>query len=160
MTVPSGNMLDQANKQAPTQTFVWLLEINNSLLSAPIRITDNNENVVYNAHTFVPFGFIGLKPDELENQSSRVVLSVDNVDQSFITALSDIPEDVETTVSLIEVVAEDPNNNVNGPYDMILEDTDFDENVVNLTCIFKTSFEDSYPAHDFNPGDDAGLFNS
>ena len=56
-----------------------LLEITHSALTVPIRVVNDNQDLVSNGDTFIALGFDIVLPDETDRQLPRATIEVDNV---------------------------------------------------------------------------------
>ncbi|MEY2632169.1 MAG: hypothetical protein RIR00_823 [Pseudomonadota bacterium] len=63
---------------------LMLLEIDHPALSQPVRVVNDNLDIVSNGHTFLACGFRLVLPSDFENQLPKAELAVDNVGRELM----------------------------------------------------------------------------
>ena len=96
------------------EAWLILLEIDHATLAQPIRVVNNNEDIISNGQTFLAYPFEIVLANDDGEKLPQVSLSIDNVDQTIIRAirgmgtpptvdimliLSDFPDSVEIQIS-------------------------------------------------------------
>ncbi|NYT38866.1 DUF1833 domain-containing protein [Allopusillimonas soli] len=61
------------------EPLLQLIEITHPDLAEPARFVNDNENIVVEGHTFFATAFTLIKPDDVDQQTPKAQLSVDNV---------------------------------------------------------------------------------
>ncbi len=87
---------------------VTLLEITHPQLAVPIRIVDDNSDLVSNGETFQAFGFDVVLPDDVANQLPRARLAVDNVGRELTQWIDTSRGGKGAQVRVMEVLRSDP----------------------------------------------------
>lgn len=85
-----------------------LLEITHPDLSAPIRVVQDTENIVSNGELFVAFDFRIDLPDDMEKQTPRASLGMDNVGRELTQWLEASDGGEGAQVRVMQVMRDDP----------------------------------------------------
>lgn len=136
MPLPT-NLIQEKNKVATASAWVILLKI--SLDGSEIRLTNNNEDIVYNSLTYTkfPFEFLGVSQD-LTGSIPTLDLRVSNVTRDLIPYLKTYSGLIGYTVTIIFFNTAYPNEDYSDlTYNFLITNTSFDEQNV----IFKLSIE-------------------
>lgn len=86
-----------------------LLEINHVDLTTPIRVVNDNQDLVHNGNTFTAMAFRATLPDDLEQGNPRATLAVDNVGRELVGWLELSGGGRGATVRMIQVLRSAPN---------------------------------------------------
>lgn len=78
------------NAQQTDEVFVVLLTLSHPTLAQPIRVCNNNENVVSRGNTFIAVAFDIELPGEDDSRPGLATLRIDNVDRAVLLALRQI----------------------------------------------------------------------
>jgi phage-related protein len=93
----SSAAITEKNKLSTSGVWIVLLEINTDAVASPIRVTSNNENTVWNSHTYVPFPF---EFDEISEgtvgETSSVNLKIANASRAIELYLQEYDTYVKT----------------------------------------------------------------
>lgn len=95
------------------EVWVTLLVIEHADLAEPIRLCNNNEDVISNGETFIAWGFPPILPTEAEGELPAIEMTLDNVGRELTTALRAITSPI--TVTEYVVRASDPDEIEAGP---------------------------------------------
>ena len=154
--------------QETEELFVLLLEIENEDdPSDPIRVALDSENLAsrltvsgiptYAAQVTFVGGFFAIElPEEAGDNISNVRISIDNVDQSIVTAVRNANR--PPSVKMWVVLKSNPNDVEVGPYYMVLESAEYDANFVTGELAFDDVTNRRYPKDEFTPRTVPGLF--
>lgn len=84
------------------------LEITHSALSEPIRVVNDNQDLVSNGNTFTALAFRALLPDDMEGQLPRAQLAVDNVGKELVQWLELSNGGEGAQVKMMQIRRSDP----------------------------------------------------
>lgn len=85
-----------------------LLEISNPALAQPIRVVNDNQDLVSNGSTFVAFGFDVTLPDDAQGQLPRARLALDNAGEDLTSWLDLSRGGKDTSVRFMQVLRSAP----------------------------------------------------
>lgn len=154
MTV-SDEFREAAFAQETDAAPLFLLQIDDDSLSEPIRVVNNQTDIVSNGETYVGLAFeIGL-PSETDDQS-RVTIRIDNVDRVIVDSLRAVTGRPVFTLSV--VLADTPDLVEAGPYEMTLSEADYDAGQVTGVLVFDDILAEPFPGDSFIPSTHAGMF--
>lgn len=85
-----------------------LLEISHPGLTEPIRVVNDNDNIISNGHTFVACGFRCYLPDDMDNKMPTAQLAVDNVGREMMYWIESSGGGAGTTVRFIQLMRSRP----------------------------------------------------
>ncbi|MEK6592601.1 MAG: DUF1833 family protein [Pseudomonadota bacterium] len=86
-----------------------LLEINHVDLATPIRVVNDNLDLVSNGNTYTAMAFRALMPDDLDQSQPRAALAIDNVGKELTTWLESSGGGEGATVTMRQVLRSAPN---------------------------------------------------
>jgi hypothetical protein len=138
------------------EVFLMCLTIDGPGLAAPIRLVDDQQDLVRTAGTFQAFPFQIAMPQESEDQLPQVQLVVDNVDRQIVQAIRALTS--PPTVTLEVVLASSPNTLEAGPFAMTLRHSDYDATAVSGTLGYEDMLNEPFPKDSFTPTNSPGLF--
>lgn len=132
-----------------------LLKIDHASFSAPIRVVNNNENVVSNGETFLKYPFRITLPNKLDNAPPTARLEIDNVSREIGQAirLADSPPTVEISV----IRREDPDTLEIALQPMSLQNASVDALVVSGDLVYENLSQEPFPAITYSPAEYPGL---
>ena len=133
-----------------------ILELDHADLSSPIRVVNNDVDIVSNGDTYSAFPFQVTLPDEREDRPPTVRLVIGNVDLQIVTALLSITS--APTVDLSVVTSNDYDTLEVGPLSFNLKDVSYDSIVVEGNLVFEPILDEPFPANRFIPSSFPGLF--
>jgi hypothetical protein len=143
--------------QETGEVFLLLLTIAHPQLAEPIRVVNNNEDVVSGGVTFQRFPFELALPPETEEAPPTVSLRIANADRQIVQAVRALAGDA-MTVDVSVVLASSPDTIEAGPYRFTLRDVSYDAAIVEGTLRFEDVLNEPYPADSFTPARFPGLF--
>src|SRR4051794_10843563 len=85
-----------------------LLEITNPALPAPIRVVDDNQDLVSNGHNYVAFGFEFQLPDEVATQVPRATLALNNAGEELTSWIDASRGGRNSSVRVMQVLRSAP----------------------------------------------------
>ena len=142
--------------QETDEVFLVLLAISGIGLATPLRFVNNSADLVSRGNTYLAYPFRISLPDEREDSPAQVSLSIDNIDQSIVTAVRLLTQ--PPTIRLEVVLASSPDTLEAGPFDFALRGVEYDAMLVRGTLAFEDFLSESYTADSFDPTRFAGLF--
>ncbi len=87
---------------------VYLLEITHSALAQPVRVVNDNQDLVSNGNTYTAIAFRISLPDDLAGQIPRARLSIDNVGRELTQWLDASSGGRGAQVRLMQVMRDTP----------------------------------------------------
>lgn len=133
-----------------------LLTLTHPSFVAPIRVTDNGEDLVAGEHTYQQFPFQIDLPSDSENTPS-VRLSIDGIDRRIIQAIRETDGE-PISVELSVVLAATPEVIESGPYLFKLRNVTFDASTVQGELRYEDIMNEPFPADSFSPSRFPGCF--
>lgn len=152
----SNTLTAAVNAQETGEVFLVLLTLDHADLAAPIRVVDNNEDIVSGGDTYVAFPFELTLPSDVEGRVPSARLVVDNVDRQIVQAVRSVSSAVDVTIEVI--LASDPDTIEAGPFTAKLRNIDYDAAQVSGDLVFEEVLSQPYPGQSFNPATTPGLF--
>jgi hypothetical protein len=86
----------------------YLLEITHAQLAQPIRVTNDNDDIVSNGDTYIACAFRIQFPDDIANTMPRVPIAVDNVGREMTQWLEGSDGGRGATVRIMQVMRDTP----------------------------------------------------
>jgi hypothetical protein len=88
---------------------VTLLEITHSLLVTPVRVVNDNQDIVSSGVTFTAFGFSLTLPDDISQQIPRARITLDNVGRELTQWIDASQGGRGAQVRVMQVMRNTPN---------------------------------------------------
>ena len=104
----SENARKEINKVNQDNLPIFLLEIDNYDLPAPVRVVNDRSDIVFETNTYTALGFNITLPDDLQKGLPSAQLSIDNVGKELVSWLETSNGGPGTTVRIIQVLRSDP----------------------------------------------------
>lgn len=98
------SMASISNPEPP----LLLLEITHTDLSTPVRVVNDNKDLVSNGSLFIGLAFRATPPDDLSQGSPRAILSIDNVGRELTQWIESSGGGENTQVRMMQVMRSDP----------------------------------------------------
>lgn len=133
-----------------------LLTLTHPSFVAPIRVTDNGEDLVAGGQTYQQFPFQIDLPGDSEN-TPAVRLSIDGIDRRIIQAIRETDGE-PISVELSVVLAATPEVIESGPYLFKLRNVTFDASTVQGELRYEDIMNEPFPADSFSPSRFPGCF--
>lgn len=134
-----------------------LLEIDNDAWANPIRVCNDNQDLVHNGNTFVSYSYDVVLPDDKDKQLPRAKLVIDNAGEDLTGPLDASRGGVGTTVRFIEVLRSNPNN-IEWEATMDLTNVTVQWTQVSGQLGYENLLDRPAVALDFRPNTAPGLF--
>lgn len=130
----SNAALASMNAQASSDVWLVLLTLSHATLATPIRLANNNEDVVSRGNTFIAFPFEVELPGEDPDQPPKAMLRIDNVDRRVVQTIRSIV--APPTVTLEVILASAPDNVEVSFTNMTLRNAQYDASTVSGELTF------------------------
>lgn len=95
------------NAHATSDVWLVLLTLSHATLATPIRLVNNNENIVSRGNTYLAFPFEVELPGEDPDQPPKASLRIDNVDRRVVQTLRSLSAPPTVTLEVILASAPD-----------------------------------------------------
>lgn len=155
MSVTSAAAKRQAILANASDPFIWLVTIDHSSLGSPIRICNNNVDIVSNGNTFIGFPF-SIQPPTDSEQASSASLTISNVSRKITRAIENMDTSPVLTLSL--VLASTPNTIEVNFAGFTFTDVSWDANSIRATISQAVYWQEPYPRKRVTPRKFPGLF--
>ncbi len=142
--------------QETSEAWLILLAISHADMTT-IRVTSDGVDTVSNGDTYIAFPFEIMMPSEQSDQMAKVVLRIDNIDQTIIAEIRALTN--EPTVSMSVVMASDPDTIEAGPFEFSLKGASYNQFTIEGNLSFEDILNEAFPADSFTPGNFPGIFN-
>ena len=96
------------NATSAEESPLILLEIDHSTFEQPIRVVNDNQDLISNGNTFVAMAFRCTLPDDREGQMPSARISLDNVGAELVAPLENSNGGEGATVRIMEVLRSNP----------------------------------------------------
>ena len=134
----SNTALGSMNAQATSEVWLVLLTISHATLPTPIRLVNNNEDVVSRGNTFIAFPFEIELPGEDPDQPPKAMLRIDNVDRRVVQTIRSIT--APPTVTLEVILASAPDTVEVSFTNMTLRNAQYDATTVSGELTFDSIY--------------------
>jgi hypothetical protein len=142
--------------QETGEAVFFLVEIDHPDFVQPIRLVNNNENVISGGETYFAFPFDVSIPSEKSDELPSTQIRICNVDRQMIAALRALT--TEPTVTLSVVLGSTPNTVEVGPFAFKLSNYSFDALSISGALGYEDILNEPFPSGAFNPAEWPGLF--
>lgn len=139
-----------------SEAVLYLITLEHEDWPDPIRLVDNNEDLVVNGETFIGWPMSVRLPDELDDQDRSISIQVSAVKRDILQELRKLSSPPRAFLELI--LSGDPDTTRVGPFAMDLDDIGFDSMSISGDLIFADLVNDTYPKQTFTPQNSPGLF--
>lgn len=126
-----------------------LLTISHADLAQPIRLVNNNEDVVSNGNTYTAFNFAVSMPPEDPEKEPSITLTVGNVDRAITDALMSISSPANVKVET--VLSSDPDTVEILKENLILRVASYNALEVTATIMSDDILAQAFPKHQYTP---------
>lgn len=127
MTVSAAGAAAMAAEQTGEE-FVTLVTIDHEDLASPIRVCDQEPDLVSRGNTFVAFPFQIVLPEDRDDELPRSSIQVDCVDRTILAAIRALTSAPTVTVEC--VLRSQPDTLEYGPFEMTLRPIRYDMLVI------------------------------
>ncbi len=143
--------------QETGECLLYLIEFDHADWGAPVRVVNNNEDVVSGGDTYSAYPVKMTLPSEdagrPQVQTKLVIGNVDRQVVSLFRALSTMP-----TCAVSIALGSTPSTIEYGPASFLVTDYSYTKHTVEMSLSFENILNEPIPADTFNPADYAGLF--
>jgi len=136
---------------------ILLLEITHPDLTTPVRVVNDNVDVVSNLNTFIGMAFRALPPDDLSQGSPRATLAIDNVGRDLTQWIESSAGADGSIVRMMQIMRSAPDI-IEWEVTMELTDIVMDQNQVKGTLHFKNLIDTPGITIFYRPENTPGLF--
>lgn len=155
--MPLSSTYKEALNDIGGQSPLLLLEITHPDLAAPVRIVNDNQDLVSNGNTFLACAFRAALPDDISQGQPRATLAIDNVGSVLTQWIESSGGGEGAQVRMMQALRSDPDTL---EIDITLGITDIKMNAVEVTGTL--SYDDllNMPgiAMQFRPENTPGLY--
>ncbi len=100
----STKLKETVNSVSASEAPLTLLEIDHADLSTPIRVVNDNQDLVHLTNTFTAMAFRITLPDDLEQGAPRAQIAIDNIGKELVSWLETSAGGQGATVRIIQVL--------------------------------------------------------
>lgn len=97
------------NKLNADEVMLVILEINHSFLSEPVRVVNDNRDVVSNGENYIAMPFMFKRQDDVQGELPKVILTMNNVGRSLVKWIDASGGAKGATVSAMIIRRSSPN---------------------------------------------------
>lgn len=151
-------MMRAINSPRTGEVIATLLRIYHNSLTDPIRVTNDNQQIVSRGQTYLAFPFMLAVGSDNDESPPRPTLRISNVDRQIVQALRRATQNIEIEVEL--VLASQPDVVEDGPYRFILRDASYDAMFVEGTLVLDDLMNEGFPGDQIGPALFPGVFTS
>jgi len=144
------------NAQETSEVFLVLLEITHADLVVPIRLVNNDVDIIHNSDTYLAFPFRINLPDQAESSAPRAAIEIDNVDRTIVQAISGLTTPADVSIKV--VLASSPDTIEVEYVDFKMSGVSYDALVVRADLSLEEFMIEPYPGETFDPGRFPSLF--
>lgn len=148
--------MQAGNAQETGEVYLVLLKISHEGLAEAIRVVNNNVAITSNGETYLPYAFRYDPPDDTATGMENGMLTIDNVDRSFIAVIRAI--DSPPTVEVSVILASDPDNIQVGPLEFSFSGVTYNAKSISGALVYDDMLSYEFPQGKFRPMDFPGLF--
>jgi hypothetical protein len=133
-----------------------LVEITHPLRQ-PLRWTQNNEPILSNGNIYIQKDFRATLVDQRPEEINNGILTVSNIDRSFLAYLSELPDGVDPVITLSIILATQPDSpQISVSY--TCNRWNWNRRVVNAALDIKFPYLENIPSARFTADKFPGLF--
>lgn len=139
-----------------TDAAFWvLLQLSHVTLTTPLRFCSNNEVVTRLGVDWHPAFFDVTLPSEEADRTSRVALTIENIDRTILDSLLSL----ESPLSVAMYIATSADETLMvGPFEFVWRETQYDARAISATLEGEDFLNMRYPKDEFTPSKFPGLF--
>jgi hypothetical protein len=146
----------QSQKEHGDDPFLLLLTI--EIPGEPIYIVNNTENITSRGNEYIGCPFSIVLPDINDKEFSETSISIDNVDPRIWQGIRLLDEAPEITLELI--LASLPDEIVFSAVGLKLREASANPSAIVGKLLPDTVWQMGFPAHDFDPSQNQGMFST
>lgn len=146
----------EAQKEHGTVPFLVLLTIVTMPEAANINIVNNTEDIVSRGVTFIGCPFSLALPDSTDHTVESAEITVDNVDTRIWQGVRSLLRPIEIILEVI--MADTPDQVLISTTGLVLREASANDKTISGKLVVDTVWQMGYPAHDFDPSQNPGMF--
>jgi hypothetical protein len=150
--------LRESQKEHGLDPFLVLLTIEVDAPGEWIRVVNNTENIISRGETFIGCPFQIALPDINDYTSSDATLTIDNVDPRIWQGVRMLTSAPRTILEVI--LASDPDDVMLRTEGLHLREAQATSQSITGKLVPDTIWQAGFPAHDFDPSQNPGMFTS
>ena len=155
----SSLMHTMVRAQQTKEVFVALITIAHpSLISGPIRLVQDLQNLTSNGNLYTMFPFRLILPEDSDQGVPQVMLNIDNVSQEIYATIKALPPQSPPTISIDLVVQSQPDIVEFSLPNLTLREVSADLLVIEGTLRGDEEDLNEFPQDAFTPQNTPGLF--
>lgn len=143
------------NAQETGEVWLVLITLSHADLGTPIRVVNNNEDIISRGQTYKAFPFEFVLPNTDGDSPSKATLRIDNIDRQIVTTLRTLSSGPSITMEVI--MASAPNTVEISLAGMKLANATYDINIVDGEIIAEPLFNEPITAQ-MTPSRFPGMF--
>ena len=147
---------------APTTGEFWLalMTMEHSSFTSPIRLVANNEDVTSNGNVYTAAGLNTTLPDETPDGLPEVDVTFEDIDQTIVQQLRDIPAHTtdRPTMTLSVVLRSDPDSVQLGPWELEMLTFQLSRDSIQARVGIINVGREPFPGLTFEPASFPGIF--
>lgn len=125
----------------------------------PYRLVTNTEPIQRAIGEYMPFAFALNLPPEQDDQVPQLQITIDNVDNSILKGIRNLPPGERVNVAMEVILASAPDDPEIGPIDFKILTIDFDQSQITGTLGLDDDFlNTTFPADQYTPINSPGVF--
>ncbi len=148
----------EAQKEHGQDPFLVLLTIEVDAPGEWVRVVNNTENIVSRGETFIGCPFQIALPDINDYTSSDATLTIDNVDPRIWQGVRMLTAAPNTILEVI--LASEPDDVMLRTEGLRLREAQATSQSITGKLVPDTIWQTGFPAHDFDPSQNPGMFTS
>mgnify|MGYP005858877695 CR=1 FL=1 len=144
--------------ESTSSVFCILIELDHPTFADPIRLVNNNEDLVYGGETYIAYPFRLDPPDEKQDQISNAKITIDNIDRGILAVLRE--EADPFTIRTKAMFYNDDSSPLFEPlaeWEFTLANASYDAKVITGDLVYEDRLQNRIPALSFTPFDFPGV---
>jgi hypothetical protein len=148
------NAIREAQSEHSSDVFLVLLTI--LATTPPVRIVNNTENITSRGEEFIACPFAIAFPDSSDYTINDAQIQIDNVDVRIWAAARQVDDAPEVLLEVI--LASDPDEVLLATTGLKLREASATHAVISGKLLAETVWHAGFPAHDYDPLQNPGIF--
>lgn len=138
------------------EVFLFLLTLSHDSMDEPIRIVNDQNDLISGGYTYVMFPFEIVLPSQQEDQAPMAQIKIDNVDRRIVRAVRSIDGPID---AMLQIVLASQPDTVEWLYEGFqLRSVSYDAIYVEGELRLEEILVEPFPKDLFTPGSFPGLF--
>ena len=156
MRITSPGFTSAVNAQESDKVLLPLLSLSHATWPDPLRFVRDLNSLVHQGQTYLPAAFDLVLPDDIEEGTPVMQLSIDNVDQRIVKILRSASGKIGVDVRY--VLADTPDFIEVGPFDMEMPQVEYNAETITAALIVEPILEEQAGYMMMTPATTPGLF--